>query len=345
MSLPTRAQISALIKLLSKQRRIVLTTHTNPDGDAIGSSMAMGRYLRKKGHKVTAIVPNHFPGFLSWIPDVKSMVIYEENAKACQRALQDAELVFCLDYNALNRVGVLTDSLSKSKAPRVLIDHHIEPETESFTYCFSTTDTSSTCELIFDFIETMGDTDLLDRDIAECLYTGIITDTGSFSHSANNEKTYRITAELIKNGLDALKIHRLIYDTFSENRLRLLGHAISNRMMVWDELHTALIYFDKNDLKQFSYQVGDAEGIVNFPLSMEKINLSILITERDKKIRMSFRSKGEFSVNALTRNHFNGGGHKNAAGGTFYASIEQTIKEIKETITTYKAELDYKIDY
>jgi len=345
MNLLTSTQVSKLKQLLSEKSRIVLTTHTNPDGDAIGSSMAMQRYLRKKGHDVTAIVPNQFPGFLSWIPGAGEMLIYEDNAKACQKALKDADLVFSLDYNALNRVGVLTDTLKKVKASRILIDHHIDPEIESFDYCFSTTNTSSTAELVYDFMELMEDTNLLDREIAECLYTGIITDTGSFSFSANNEKTYRITAELIHNGLDALKIHRLIYDTFSENRLRLLGHAISNRMEVWDELNTALIYFDKNDLKQFNYQVGDAEGVVNFPLSMEKINLSILITERDKKIRMSFRSKGDFSVNQLTRKYFKGGGHKNAAGGTYYKSIPDTIASIKQILIGLKEELNYKIDY
>ena len=345
MNLLDPVQITKLKQLLSKKSRIVLTTHTNPDGDAIGSSMAVMRYLRKKGHEVSAIVPNQFPGFLSWIPGAGEMLIYEDNAKACQQVLREAELVFCLDYNALNRVGALTDVLKKTEAPRILIDHHIEPETASFAFCFSTTNTSSTAELVYDFMELMGDTDKIDREIAECLYTGIITDTGSFSFSANNEKTYRVTAELIRNGLDALKIHRLIYDTFSENRLRLLGHAISNRMLVWDDLHTALIYFDKNDLKKFHYQVGDAEGIVNFPLSMEKINLSILITERDKKIRMSFRSKGEFSVNELARKHFSGGGHKNAAGGTYYKSVQQTIEAIETIITGIKNELNYKVDY
>ncbi len=345
MSLLTLDQVSSIQSLLSEKRRIVLTTHTNPDGDAIGSSMAMSRYLRKKGHDVIAIVPNQFPGFLSWIPGVGEMLTYENKAKACQLALREADLVFCLDYNALNRVGTLTDILKKTEAPRILIDHHIDPETASFKYCFSTTNTSSTAELVFDFMELMGDTDLIDKEIAECLYTGIITDTGSFSFSANNEKTYRVTAELIHHGLDALKIHRLIYDTFSEDRLRLLGHAISNRMVVWDELKTALIYFDRNDLKEFNYQVGDAEGVVNFPLSMEKINLSILITERDKKIRMSFRSKGDFSVNQLARQYFNGGGHKNAAGGTYFKSVPETIKAIKHILSECKEDLNYKIDY
>ena len=345
MNLLTPTQLAGLKQLLAKKSRIVLTTHTNPDGDAIGSSMALFHYLRKKGHEVTAMVPNSFPGFLAWIPEVKKMLVYKDDSKACQEALQDAELIFCLDYNALNRVGVLTEFVKKSEVPRILIDHHIEPETESFDYCLCTTDTSSTAELVYDLIERMGDNDLIDREIAECLYTGIVTDTGSFSFAANNERTYHVMVRLIRGGLDASKIHRLIYDTFSENRLRLLGHAICNRMMVWDELHTALIYFDKNDLQQFDYQVGDAEGIVNFPLSMEKINLSVLLTERDKKVRISFRSKDNFSVNLLARKHFDGGGHKNAAGGNFYASVPDTIQAVKRILGRYKEDLNFKTDY
>ncbi len=338
-------QISEIKQLLSGKTKVVLTTHSNPDGDAIGSSMAMLRYLQKKGLEVTAIVPNHYPGFLAWMPGVEQMLVYERDAKACQRALGEAQLVFCLDYNALSRVGIMTEILKRSEAPRILIDHHIEPQLDEFTYSFTTTDTSSTAELVYDFMVMMGDTVMVDREISECLYAGIVTDTGSFSFAANNEKTYRITAELINNGLDPQKIHRLIYDTFSENRLRLLGHAICNRMQVWDDLHTALIYFDRKDLQDFDYQVGDAEGVVNFPLSMEKINLSVMLTERDKKIRISFRSKGDFSVNDLARKHFEGGGHKNAAGGNFYDTIPNTIKAVKQILSAYKNELNFKMDY
>ncbi|MCF6342544.1 MAG: bifunctional oligoribonuclease/PAP phosphatase NrnA [Bacteroidales bacterium] len=345
MSLLTQTQISGLKQLLSKRSRIVLTTHTNPDGDAIGSTMAMFHYLRIKGHEVTAMVPNSFPGFLGWTPEVEKMLVYTNQPKDCQQALQEAELIFCLDYNGLSRTGVLTEFIKKSEAPRILIDHHIEPETESFDYCFCTVNTSSTAELVYDFMELVGDNVLLNREIAECLYAGIVTDTGSFSFAANSERTYHVMARLIRSGLDALKIHRLIYDTFSENRLRLLGHAINNRMIVWDDLHTALIYFDKGDLKQFDYQVGDAEGIVNFPLSMEKINLSILLTERDKKVRISFRSKGGFSVNLLARKHFEGGGHQNAAGGNFYESVPDTIRAVKKILGAYKEELNFKTGY
>ena len=331
--------------LLGSKKNILITTHTNPDGDAIGSSLAMLHYLRKIGHHVNAMVPNNFPGFLAWLPGTSDLLIYEKQPKLVQQYLQSADLVFCLDYNALNRVGSATDVLVSSTVPKVLIDHHIKPELESFKYALSNVGASSTGELIYDFIDMMGDTALIDKEIAEAIYTGIVTDTGSFSFAANNPKTYQITAELIDKGVDAQKIHRLIYDTFSENRLRLLGHAISERMIILDEYHTSLIYFTKEDLKKYDYQIGDAEGIVNYPLMMEKINMSILLSERDKQIRISFRSKGDFSVNDLARKYFKGGGHRNAAGGKTYISMEKTIDKIKGTLKEYKDQLDYKLSY
>ncbi len=331
--------------LLVERKNIVLTTHTNPDGDAIGSSLAMMHYLRKKGHNVTAMVPNSFPGFLEWLPGSKQLIIYEKEAKKVQKALNEADIVFCLDYNSLSRVGSANDVVKRCEAPRILIDHHIDPETENFTYCFSTTNTSSTGELIYEFIDLLGDKALIDKEIAENIYTGIITDTGSFSFAANNEKTYVITADLIAKGVDAQKIHKLVYDTFSENRLRLLGHSINRRLIIWDNLRTALIYLTKDDLLKYKYQVGDAEGVVNYPLMMEKINVSILLSERDNQIRISFRSKGDFSVNDVARQHFKGGGHRNAAGGKSFVSMDETIKRIKEVFGNYKEELNYKLSY
>jgi phosphoesterase RecJ-like protein len=331
--------------LLGKTLNIVLTTHTNPDGDAIGSSLAMLYYLRKKGHNVMAMVPNMFPSFLAWLPGSDQLVIYEKEAKKVQKALDEADLVFSLDYNALDRVGGPVDVIRRCTAPRILIDHHIDPETESYKYCFSTTDTSSTGELIYDFIEMLGDKEQIDKEIAESIYTCIVTDTGSFSFAANNPKTYLVTADLISKGIDAGKIHRLVYDTFSENRLRLLGFSINNRMIIWEELHTALIYLSRDDLRKYHYQVGDTEGIVNYPLKMEKINVSVLLTERDNQIRISFRSKGDFSVNELANKYFKGGGHRNAAGGRSYVSIEHTIKDIQKALEKYHDKLNYRLSY
>lgn len=335
----------ALQDLLTGKKKIILTTHTNPDGDAIGSSLAMYHYLLKKGHEVTAIVPNRFPDFLAWLPGTEDMLIYERHAKKVQKALKEADLIFCLDYNSLSRVGNFTDVLERTTQPKILIDHHIDPEIESFDFCFSTVKTSSTGELIYEFIDLMGDVELIDKAIAEALYTGIVTDTGSFSFAANSSKTYKITAELIEKGVDAEKIHRLIYDTFSENRLRLLGFAINDRMTVWDKYHAALIYLTKEDLKKYKYKIGDIEGVVNYPLMMDKVNLSILLTEKDNQIRMSFRSKGEFSVNDMARKHFSGGGHRNAAGGRNFLTIKETINLVKKVLVDYEEELNYQLSY
>ncbi len=340
-----KQQLLEIGRFIENGSKIAITTHTNPDGDAIGSSLAIYHYLKSKGANVEAVVPNKFPEFLKWLPASKEMVIFEQQAKKAKTILAEADLIFCLDYNALSRVGSVTDDLKAAKAKKILIDHHISPELESFDYIISETNTSSTGELIFDFINAMGDEELIDRKIAECLYTCIITDTGSFSFSCNNSKTFEVAAKLIEKGVDARKIHGLIYDTFSETRLRLLGFAINDRMLVWEDLRTALIYLTKEDLKKFNYKVGDTEGLVNFALSMDKVNMAVLVTDKDKKVRMSFRSKGEFSVNDLARNHFNGGGHRNAAGGNMSKPIMEVVEEIKSVLQNYKQLLNYENDY
>jgi phosphoesterase RecJ-like protein len=338
-------QIQEIKELLSVSRKIVITTHNNPDGDAVGSSVAMYHYLKRLGHEVVMVVPNMYPGFLAWIPGIEEMLVYDKQAKEVKQAFAEAEVVFCLDYNAIHRLGSVSDIIGRSSGKKILIDHHIDPETESFDYCISTINISSTSELVYNFMVWMEHKKLINKEIAEALYAGIVTDTGSFSFSCNRKETWEVTAELIARGVDAQKLHRLIYDTFSEDRLRLLGFAIHKRMIVLDEYHTALIYLTKSDLKRFNFKVGDTEGIVNYPLSMEKINLSILLTEKDKMIKLSFRSKGDFSVNELVRKHFNGGGHKNAAGGKSFTSVENTIEEIKSVIQPYKDQLNYVLSH
>ncbi len=339
----TENEISDIKLLLKQNKKIVITAHTNPDGDAIGASLAMYHYLVKLGNIVNMIVPNKFPDFYKWLPYSGKIIIYEKQAKLSQKLLKEADLIFAMDYNAINRLGALAEIVATTSAKRILIDHHIDPETEKFDYCHSTVNTSSTGELVYDFITKIGDEDLIDKNIAEAIYTCIVTDTGSFSFSCNRPETYIITSKLISLGVNAEKIHKLIYDTYSENRLRLLGYSISNRMVVWDELRTALIYLTKNDLKKYNYQVGDTEGVVNYPLSMEKVNMSVLITERDNKLRLSFRSKGDFSVNDLARAHFNGGGHRNAAGGKTSEKMDELINRLKTVMESYKEQLNYTI--
>ena len=338
-------EIEELKELLKEKKQIVLSSHTNPDGDAIGSLLAMYFFLTNKGHEVSMIVPNRFPEFYDWMPGSDLIINYEKEAKRAQGLLKSAEVFFSLDYNAFNRVGPVAEFIPDAPATRILIDHHIDPERDKYQYCFSDTIYSSTAEMVYTFVALLDGLDFLNKEAAETIYSGIVTDTGSFSYACNRPETYEITAHLLRLGVDVEKVHRLIYDTFSENRLRLLGFAISNRMLVWDEFHTALIYLTKADLAKYKYSVGDTEGVVNYPLMMKKVNMSILITEKDNKLRLSFRSKGEFSVNLLTRKHFNGGGHRNAAGGNMTLTIEEFIEELKKVLPLYSKELDYELSY
>ncbi len=340
----TDQQKGELVEFFSQKRKIALTTHMNPDGDAIGSTLAMMHYLRIKGHEVTAIAPNSFPAFYAWLPGASDIVIYDKKASAVKKAMMEAEMVFSLDYNGFSRVGQMTNLLKSAPGKKFLIDHHIDTE-EGFDYYFSKTETTSTGQLVYDFINLMGDEALINKEIAVAVYVSIMTDTGSFSFASNYPETYHIVANLIDKGVDAERVHRLVYDTFSENRLRLLGYAISERMLVWHHLHAAVIYLTKEDLKRFNYQVGDTEGVVNYPLSMDDVNLSILITEKEKKIKISFRSKGDFNVNLFARNGFNGGGHKNAAGGQTFTDVKKTISDLKAALEPLKDELNYKLSY
>jgi bifunctional oligoribonuclease and PAP phosphatase NrnA len=327
--------------ILANKGPFLITAHSNPDGDAIGSSLAWMHYLRQKGMEVHVVIPNMYPNFLSWCPGVDEIIIFDQQAALAKTKIAEAKLIFCLDYNAINRSGVLQEDLQKSDVPRVLIDHHPEPATEQFNYFYYDTTKSSTAELIFNLINDLDDKQLINKNIAENIFVGLMTDTGSFSHSINDAATFRTVAELLDVGIDAEWIHRQVYDTFSENRLRLLGHAITNRMIVLEEYNTAIIHLSKEDLADYRFQIGDTEGIVNYPLSMKKINLSVLITEKKDLVRLSFRSKGSFSVNDLARKHFDGGGHDNAAGGNSNQSLKETVTRFLGVLPDYKEMLNY----
>ncbi len=324
--------ISSLQNFFTEKRKIVIISHTNPDGDAVGSSLALFNYFLIKNQEVNVILPNNFPEYLGWMKGSDSIFFYNLKKIESNQLLNNADVIFCLDFNALNRVDKLEDVLRKVKAKKVLIDHHLQPELNSFDYVFSETKVSSTAELVYDFITALGDEKLINIDIASCIYAGIMTDTGSFSYSCNYEKTYQITSRLIKLGMDAEEIHHLVYDTFSESRLRLLGFCLSEKLSVIEEFSTAYIALSKEDLKRFNYQVGDTEGVVNYALSINHIKLAALFTERDGKIRISFRSKGDVDVNVFARTYFEGGGHHNASGATSYLSLEDTIAKFKESI-------------
>lgn len=326
-------------------RSIVIVTHTNPDGDAIGSSLGFYHFIRaftpKKNVKV--IVPNEFPPFLKWMPAVSDIMIFQSNEAAAITCIKDADLCFCLDFNSLKRTDKLSPFLEASDAFKILIDHHPQPD-NNFDLMISKIESSSTSELIFDVILAMCGIGALNKEIASCLYVGIMTDTGSFSYSCRRPDTYLVVAELIRCGIDSERIHRKIYDTYSENRMRLLGFCLSERMKVLNEFHTAYIYLTDNDLKRFKHQNGDTEGVVNYALSIEGIVLAVLFTEKEGKIRLSLRSKGEFSVNELARKYFNGGGHKNASGGDSYKSMNDTLAFFESILKEYQVDLTKSID-
>jgi phosphoesterase RecJ-like protein len=329
-------------ELLSNSASIIITTHFNPDGDAVGSALALYHVLKGAGYEVSVIIPNRFPDFLGWMADSEKIIIFEEakNNRA-KLFIERADLIFCLDYNALNRIGKMEESIKTAKGFKVLIDHHPNPQINEFQLVYSFTSASSTAELVCNFVEQTGLIHLINKEAAECFYAGIITDTGSFSFSCNSARTYQIMALLIEKGIDAENLHRLIYDNFSESRIRLLGYALSQKMLVLSEFHCAIIWLTKQDLDNFNYQIGDSEGLVNYPLSIKEINLSILLTEKENLIRISFRSKGKFAANKIAFEYFDGGGHANAAGGNSYLSMEATIDKIKEILPKFKENLNY----
>jgi len=329
---------SDLSALISGAKKILLTSHSNPDGDAIGSCLALYHFFKQKKHNVNIVIPNDFPEFLAWMPGQEKILIYEKNKKKCDDLFASADVIFSLDYNAPSRIHDASEQLIKSKAKKVLIDHHIEPETSAFDLNYSTTETSSTSELVYDYMY-QADAALINKPIAECIYAGIMTDTGSFSYACNFEKTFKIVADLYKLGIDGVKINRLVYSTFSENRLRLLGFALSEKLTVLENFATAYIALTKNELDRYDYQVGDTEGLVNYALSIKGIKLAALFSERHNKIRISFRSTGKFSVRELSKKHFEGGGHLNAAGGDSFVSMDKTILKFHRLLSQYKDEI------
>ncbi len=330
--------LDAVTRILETPAEIVVTSHYNPDGDALGSSLALSIYLKSKGHKVSLILPNDFPDFLSWMPGVEDIVIYFHKSKTADELIAKASIIFCLDFNAIPRVNLFSDKLFGAKATKILIDHHLQPE-DHFDFYFSVINTSSTSELIFDFIVAMGDYMLLNRDMSVCLYVGIMTDTGSFSFACNYPHTYEVVSQLVQKGVDTEQVHRLVYDTYSEGRMRLLGFCLSERMVVLHKSATAYIWLNRSDMERFGFRPGDTEGVVNYALSIKDISFAALFTEKSDRIRISFRSKGDFSVNNFARLHYQGGGHRNAAGGDSFLPMEQTLSGFEELLVIYKDNL------
>jgi phosphoesterase RecJ-like protein len=318
--------------LLQSPKKIFITTHHKPDGDAIGSMLGLAHYLTKKGHDVSPVSPGEIPDFLEWMPGTKGILNYEAKPEASLAALVNADLIFCVDFNDYSRTKHLEQALAAATQPKILIDHHLFPK-PVWDYGTSLPEKSSTCEMVFDFINHCDDNALIDLDIAACLYTGLMTDTGSFKFPITSAAVHIMAADLIGRGLDHTRIHEQVYDSWSESRMRFLGYVLIERMEVFRKYNSALITLSRKDMNLFGIQSGDSEGLVNYPLSIAGIKFAALITERTDEVKMSFRSKGDFDVSSFARNYFDGGGHFNASGGRTKTSLAETIVYFKKILS------------
>jgi phosphoesterase RecJ-like protein len=335
----TERDISEIKKLLSTPKKIVIVPHKNPDGDAIGSTLALCHYLKKYKHEAIVIVPNDYPTFLKWLPGNDSVLIHDNDHHKSNALLRNAEIIFTLDFNALHRAGYMEKGLELSKAIKILIDHHQQPD-DYAKYIYSDVSMCSTAQMIYHFIEMLGDEQLIDEDIATCLYTGIMTDTGSFRFRSTTNTTHRVVASLIEKGADNAAIHNNVYDTNSYNRLQLLGCALNNLKYI-EELNTAYITLSQKELDDHNFKKGDTEGVVNYALSLKGIVFAAIFIENHSEgiIKISFRSKGAFDVNTFARDHFNGGGHINAAGGRSEIDLKSTVEKFISILPDYKEDL------
>jgi phosphoesterase RecJ-like protein len=324
---------------LNTPAKAVVTMHQKPDGDAMGSALGLYHFLVALGHEVTVISPTNWANFLDWMPGVDKVVDFEQQKEKAIGIINAANLIFCLDFNVLHRTKHMEQPLMQAQCTKILIDHHEQPQEDAFTYGISNTAKSSTCEMVYDFIVGSGHADKLNTDIAECLYTGVMTDTGSFRFPATTASVHRMIAALKDIGLIHTRVHDHVYDNFLENRLRFIGHALVNRMEVLYEYNTALMYITRADLQRFNIKTGDTEGLVNYLLTVQGMKFGALVIDRDGERKWSFRSKGAFDVNTFARKHFNGGGHMNAAGGGSYDSLDDNVKRFKEIIKEYQNQL------
>ncbi len=324
-------------KLIDSPKRVVITTHYKPDADALGSSLGLAEFLRKKKHNVSVITPSDYPDFLSWMKGNDKVINYEANGNQEKSAklIEKADIIFCLDFNNLSRINSLGEKVQAASAIKVLIDHHLEPDNFA-DYEFWSTEASATSELVYDMIVALGEKDLIDVKIAENLYAGIMTDTGQFKHPNTNRNVHIITAELMEIGADVSKVGKLIYDNNSIDRLKFTGFALSKRLTVLPEYNTAYFVISKRDLAKFNSKTGDTEGLVNYALSLKGVIFACLISERNDGVRLSLRSKGKFPVNKFAKENFDGGGHRNAAGGTSDLNLENTVEKFIGLLPKYK---------
>ena len=336
-------EIQSLVNLLSQKVSVVIVTHINPDGDAIGSSMGLYHFLKTRISDIKVITPNDYPAFLKWMDPDNHILPYDKNKEKAIEIVEKADVIFCLDFNDFVRLKEFGKYLNKAKAKRVLIDHHPEPKAR-VDYSFSDTSASSTAELVYKFIAKHYPGEIVSSLSASCIYSGILTDTGCFSYSSSNPETYIICSELLKCGINKDSIYNSIYNNYSEKRMRLMGYCLNEKMVVLPDNCAAYITLTKEDQENYSFEMGDSEGFVNLPFSIKNILFTALFIEKKDYVKISFRSRGSFSVNDFSAKHFNGGGHRNAAGGESNISLDDTIKRFNDLLPLYKEELNMLLD-
>ncbi len=336
-----QTKIDHFHKWLDKSEKIVIVAHVSPDGDAIGSSLGFYHFLRSKKKEVNIIVPNAFPEFLKWMSGAQDILFYDQNKDLADKLLSEADIICCLDFNALKRIDTMADAVKNASACKLMVDHHPFPE----DFCGITMSypaLSSTSELIFRLISRMGYLDDISKEGAECIYTGMMTDTGGFTYNSNNREIYFIISELLSKKIDKDDIYRKVYSTYSESRLRLMGYILYSKMKVYPEYHSALISLSNEELKEFNYIKGDSEGFVNIPLTIKGVEFVVFFREDKDMIKLSLRSVGKFPCNKFAAEYFGGGGHLNASGGEFYGTMSEAIEIFKQGLKKYKPLLTAK---
>ncbi|WP_302382274.1 bifunctional oligoribonuclease/PAP phosphatase NrnA [uncultured Alistipes sp.] len=333
-------QIESLKEMLAQPRlRIVILSHTNPDGDAVGSSLAWAEVLRARGHEVTCVVPNKYPYFLDWMPGIEEVVVFKTDTEGrAVKAIAEADVLFCLDFNAVSRLEILSETIQgNTTARRVLIDHHLQPD-EGFDIVFSHPESSSTCFLVYCLVEAMYGTGAITRRMGELLYVGMMTDTGNFAFSHLTPELFRAVAVLLEKGISIPEIHNSVYNAYTEGRARLFGYAINRKMALIEDGTVAYMSLLESEMRRFQFQQGDSEGFVNYALTIKKVKMSAMFLAHRKFIRISLRSRGDVDVNLFARKYFNGGGHKNAAGGKSFLSMEETIDHYIRSVREFAEE-------
>ena len=332
-------RISELKQLLQNQKDIVITIHRGPDADALGSALALSSVLKQLNHNVTVISPNDYASFLYWMKGNEDVVVFTEQTDKAIEITNNADLIFLLDFNDLSRIGEYTETVRNSTATKIMIDHHQEPNLNDADIIISDVTSCSTAQLLFEVLEGLSLKNLINKDVAECVYAGIMTDTGSFKYSSTTSKTHRVIAELIDFGANNSNVHDLVYDNYSEDRTKLLGYCLNDKLQIFPDLNSAIISLNEEELDRFNFKKGDTEGVVNYALAIKGIKFAVFIAEKEGKVKLSLRSKGDFKVNEIAKKYFSGGGHVNASGGISDRSVEGTIKKVIEVFEEYKNEL------